>query len=170
MFEQQRASRILLDPAATMAPARTDWGEQSHTRLSSQDTNGVLAIIDYRAPAGFGPPRHIHQREDEIFHVLEGHAVVWTPDNSFVVGPGDLVSLPMGLAHTWRAFGDQPVHFTLTVTPGGFEAFFPTIEQRGLTLENVRGLTDMAAEMGINMIGPPLSDEDVEQILRSHGG
>ncbi|MDB6050227.1 MAG: hypothetical protein JWR17_2973 [Pseudomonas sp.] len=68
----------------------------------------------------------------------------------------------IGMAKSCASAGHAP-------TPVGFEAFFPTIEQRGLTLENTRGLTDMATEIYIDMIGAPLSDDDVELIFRARG-
>jgi quercetin dioxygenase-like cupin family protein len=55
--------------------------------------------------------------------LIEGQAVVWTPNLSFVLAPGDLVLLPIG-PHTWRAYGPQGIRFTVTLTPSGFERFF----------------------------------------------
>ena len=62
--------------------------------LAPPTAGGQLTILDYRAPAGFGPPRHLHHREDEVIELIEGQAVVWTPNLSFVLAPGDLVLLP----------------------------------------------------------------------------
>jgi uncharacterized cupin superfamily protein len=62
--------------------SRTSWGEESRVRIGPADSGGQLTILDYRAPAGFGPPRHLHHWKDEAFELIEGQAVVWTPDLS----------------------------------------------------------------------------------------
>ena len=33
--------------------------------------DGRSTIIEFAAPSGFGPPLHIHHREDEAFYVLK---------------------------------------------------------------------------------------------------
>jgi uncharacterized cupin superfamily protein len=86
---------VSIDRAASSGiVSRTSWGEQSRIRIGPADSGGQLTILDYRAPAGFGPPRHLHHREDEVIELIEGQAVVWTPNLSFVLAPGDLVLLP----------------------------------------------------------------------------
>ena len=36
------------------------------------DTGGRYTVLEQVTPPGWGPPRHIHSREDEIFYILEG--------------------------------------------------------------------------------------------------
>jgi oxalate decarboxylase/phosphoglucose isomerase-like protein (cupin superfamily) len=117
------------------------------------------------APAGFGPPRHLHHREDEVLELIEGHAVVWTPKLSFVLARGDLVLLPKLCPHTWRAYGTEGIRFTATFTPSGFESYFRNIERRRLAATDVAEPRAVAAEVGMDILGPPLSDEEVRQII-----
>jgi uncharacterized cupin superfamily protein len=46
------------------------------TRMSVKagggQTNGAFTFLEWSAPAGFGPPLHRHDREDEAFYLLEG--------------------------------------------------------------------------------------------------
>lgn len=60
----------LVDPVGGDGVAVTTWGEVCRPRLTGAQTGGRLAILDYRAPAGFGPGRHVHWHDDEIFIVL----------------------------------------------------------------------------------------------------
>jgi mannose-6-phosphate isomerase-like protein (cupin superfamily) len=161
------ASRpVSVDRAASSGTvSRTSWGEESRIRVGPADSEGQLTILDYRAPAGFGPPRHLHHREDEVFELIEGQAVVWTPDLSFVLAPGDLVLLPKLGPHTWRAYGPKGIRFTVTFTPSGFERFFQEIERQRLLAGDVAKLRAVAADVGMDILGPPLSDEEVHQII-----
>jgi len=161
------ASRpVSIDRAASSGiVSRTSWGEESRIRVGPADSGGQLTILDYRAPAGFGPPRHLHNREHEVIELIEGQAVVWTPNLSFVLAPGDLVLLPKLGPHTWRAYGPKGIRFTVTFTPSGFERFFQEIERRRLLATDVAELRAVAAEVGMDILGPPLSDEEVRQII-----
>lgn len=40
-------------------------------KAGADQTGGAFTLIEWSAPAGFGPPRHIHDREDEAFYILE---------------------------------------------------------------------------------------------------
>lgn len=155
---------LCLDAAADCADvSRSPFAEKCHLRVSGRD--GAYSIFDYRAPAGFGPARHTHRLDDEIIHLLEGRIVVWTPERCFTMAGGDMTLLPKRLPHTWRAFGDEGVHFTATVVPGGFERFFSLTEQRGVAVTDHDGLGAAAREAGVDPIGPPLSDDEVARIV-----
>ena len=157
---------LLVDADTDEGFTTTSWGEASRTRLSPDHTQGALAIIDYRAPPGFGPPRHFHHKDDEIFLIQSGDIVLWTPTGCRTAGPGDVILLPKLMPHTWRAYGDAPVRFQVTVAPGEFETFFERIVDRDLTIADVEALIECANEAGMDIIGPPLSDDEVAAILR----
>lgn len=98
--------------------------------------------------------------------ILQGTIALWTPVDCRTAGPGDLVLLPKGQAHTWRAYGEDPVRLHVTVAPGEFETFFERIVQRNLMLSDVSELMEVASSAGMDIIGPSLSDEDVAAIVR----
>jgi hypothetical protein len=123
-----------------------------------------MAVLTYSALAGFGPPRHLHREDDEMLLVEKGTIVFWTPGDCWTAGPGDLVMLPKCLPHTWRAYGDDPVRFQVTVTPGEFETFFQRIALRNLTLADQAELGEIAFAAGMDIVGPPLSDEEVATV------
>ncbi|WP_431269814.1 cupin domain-containing protein [Dankookia sp. P2] len=41
-------------------------------RIRASETAGRFAVIEEPVPPGWGPPLHVHAREDEFFQVLEG--------------------------------------------------------------------------------------------------
>ena len=49
-------------------------------------------------------PGHVHSFE-QTFFLLEGEAVLTTPEGSFRLGPGDYGLVPVGVPHAWRNDG-----------------------------------------------------------------
>ena len=147
--------------------AMTSWGEMACIRALRLDPNNSFCILDYRAPAGFGPPRHLHYVQDEVFQILEGTIAVWSPDCCGVLQAGDIISLPSGIPHAWKSIDDRPVHLTVIVTPGGpggFKEFFPTIQRQNLTVSDIPELIAAAEVGGMQITGPPLTDEEAERL------
>lgn len=147
--------------------ALTSWGEQSETRAVRVARNTSFSLLDFKAPAGFGPPRHLHFVQEEVFLIHRGKIVVWTPETHFTLGPGDVVCFPQNAAHTWRAYGDEPVHFTVIVSPSskrGLEHFFDRVVDRNLTLSDTDKLVETAEASGMQIVGPPLTDAEVAAI------
>jgi quercetin dioxygenase-like cupin family protein len=165
MNKQTAPRPLLVDSPSDSGFATTSWGEHARPRLRAAETEGRLAVLVYGAPAGFGPPRHLHRQDDEILLIEQGAIALWTPHECRTAGPGDVVMLPKGVPHTWRAYGDDPVRFQVTVTPGEFETFFERIVERNLTLADQAELVEVASAAGMDLIGPPLSDEEVAAIL-----
>nr|WP_174257350.1 cupin domain-containing protein [Phytoactinopolyspora alkaliphila] len=59
---------------------------------------------------GSALPAHVHAFE-ESFHVLDGAAIVDTPEASYRVGAGDYGLIPVGVPHAWRTEGDDAVRW-----------------------------------------------------------
>src|SRR5205807_517268 len=93
---------------------------------------------------------------------------LWTPHECRTAGPGDVVMLPKVMPHTWRAYGNDPIRFQVTVTPGEFETFFERIAERKLTLADQAELAEVASAAGMDIVGPRLSDQ-LRQRLRDSG-
>ena len=41
-------------------------------KIVAEQTGGALTLMEFAAPPGFGPPRHLHESEDEAFYVIDG--------------------------------------------------------------------------------------------------
>ena len=113
---------------AAFAPARDEdafwWhGSLYRMRARAADTGGALGLVEPTLYRGFGPPLHVHTREDEAFYLLEGELRFRVEDDEFVRGPGSWVWAPRGVPHTFRV--ESAVARTLILfTPGGFERMF----------------------------------------------
>ena len=51
-------------------------------------TRGRYTVIEQVTPPGWGPPRHIHSREDEIFYILDGSYELHVGDARRTVSSG----------------------------------------------------------------------------------
>lgn len=92
-------------------------------KTRAEETGGALGIVEGSFYEGFGPPLHVHSREDEAFYILEGKIRFRQGDDEFVAGAGSWVWGPRGVPH---AFKVQPggARALVIVTPGGFERMF----------------------------------------------
>jgi mannose-6-phosphate isomerase-like protein (cupin superfamily) len=92
--------------------------------LHSDESNGVLSVIENRVSAGWeGPPLHRHDF-DEAFYVLDGELTFQVVDELVTRGPGEFIFAPRGVAHTLANLSDAPASYVLVCTPAGFERYF----------------------------------------------
>jgi quercetin dioxygenase-like cupin family protein len=123
--------------------------------VPSEATAGGYAVWMNLSAPGASPPRHVHYREDEIFHVLEGKLAIWVDGETYEAEPGDTASLPRGIPHTFRVISDTPARMLMTVVPGGFERFFAAVS--GLVVPRDMGdLVRISDGYGLEYVGPPL--------------
>jgi quercetin dioxygenase-like cupin family protein len=93
--------------------------------VSSEDSGGALAAIEYDVPAGFpGPPLHIHPAFDEHFYVVGGELEFRLDGEVVRAGPGGSVYARGDQPHTFSNPTEEPARMLVTLTPGGFEQFF----------------------------------------------
>ena len=131
--------------------------ETTRIVVPAEATCGAYAIWMHAAQPGFSPPRHIHRREDEIIHVLDGELRVWCDGTAFTVGCGDTVTLPRGLPHSFRVTSAGSVRMMITVVPGGFERFYTAVARLRLP-NDIPELLDISEAFGIDYVGRPLLD------------
>jgi mannose-6-phosphate isomerase-like protein (cupin superfamily) len=61
------------DQPAASEPSMVWWqGVLMTLKAHRGSTGGAFGLIEARYPANFGPPLHVHHREDETFYVLDG--------------------------------------------------------------------------------------------------
>jgi len=70
------------------------------------ETGGRFAVMEYHTKPGNEPPPHIHEREHELYFVLEGTMRFYCEDKALDIGPGDVVFLPQGKAHAFNCTSD----------------------------------------------------------------
>ena len=96
--------------------------------LRSEESAGVVSLIDNVVPAGFpGPPLHKHDF-DEAFLVLEGELTFQVEDQLVTKRAGELAFAPRNVAHTFANLSDAPARYVLVCTPASFERYFARME------------------------------------------
>jgi quercetin dioxygenase-like cupin family protein len=109
-----------VDAATPIAPA----GGRVDVLVHGEQNDGRVGVMLSRLPAGATGPALHHHAFDEMFYVLEGEITFQVEAELVTKGPGDLVFVPGGVAHTLANLGDAPARYLLAVTPAGFERQF----------------------------------------------
>ncbi len=124
-------------------------------RLRGAD--GGAGLFVSRAPAGSGPPRHVHDDADEIFYVVSGEIDFFVAEEITRAYPGDVLRVPRGVEHTFRVTDDGPSDTVVMLTPGGFEGFFEEMAAGAYRVpEDMAAITKIGARYNLRFTGPPL--------------
>lgn len=133
-------------------------------KISNDDSEGRLSIVDHRMPPGFAPPPHIHKATDEALLILDGQLEGFCGDREWRAGPGSLVFMPRDIPHGLRVSEAGPGRILIVVSPGGFDQFVAVAGEPAQTLRlpepvppDPALLTQLAAAHGIQMLPPPQS-------------
>ena len=65
------------------------------------ETSGRFALMQLHTKPGNEPPPHVHEREHELYFVLEGTMRFYCEDKVMDVGAGEVVFLPQGKPHAF---------------------------------------------------------------------
>jgi quercetin dioxygenase-like cupin family protein len=143
------------------------WFLNGRVRIRSQSPMGEqgASLIEHRMRQGDSPPLHVHRREDEVFHILEGEVRFRVGDQEILARAGDTLVGPKGVPHTFRIESEEARFLTLD-TAGDFEAMMREVARpagEGLppaaepTPAQVEALSAAAARHNIEILGPPLA-------------
>jgi quercetin dioxygenase-like cupin family protein len=136
-------------------------------RVASSEGSDAVSILEHYAPFADSPPLHIHQTEDEIFHILDGDFRVRLRDEVNTFGPGAFILAPRGTPHTYRVESRSGGRWLTVTAHGDFEKFVRALgrsaEREELptpagppTPEAMQQLGTVARQFGIELVGPPL--------------
>jgi quercetin dioxygenase-like cupin family protein len=133
-------------------------------KLTGEETGGEMALIETVTEPNTGPPPHVHEREDEVFYILEGEFEFMAGDDTIHASPGSVVYGPRGIVHTYRNIGDEAGRFLTTITPSGLEDFFSEVGESAaghphaspeVTPEKIENLLRVAPKYGLKIPPPP---------------
>ena len=99
-------------------------GDNQVIKLTAKDTKGQFSLIEQNNDPGSGIPPHVHQNEDEVFHVLSGKIDMTIGEEMTTLNSGDLIFCPRGIPHSFKVVGDQKARVMLSIFPAGLENMF----------------------------------------------
>ncbi|MBT8202438.1 MAG: cupin domain-containing protein [Acidimicrobiia bacterium] len=118
-------------------------------------TAGAFTLLEIEVAPGLGPPQHLHQREDEMWFVLDGSLRFLAGERILPAGPGSFVFVPRGTAHCFQNVGATPARLLVMFAPSGMERFFR--EHAALTSPDEEQYRLIAERSWMEVTGPPLA-------------
>jgi quercetin dioxygenase-like cupin family protein len=125
-------------------------------RLHGRDTGGAISAVESHDVSGGGPPPHIHQREDEVFQILEGEYEWMVGGQTFVAQAGATIFAPRGVIHTYRYVGQKTGRLMCLISPAGFEGFFEEVDALSpAEQQDIPRVMEIARKYGLEIPPPP---------------
>jgi mannose-6-phosphate isomerase-like protein (cupin superfamily) len=133
-----------------------DLGEFGMTvKAVTDETGGVVSVLEADEPPGFGPPIHVHHDAAEAFYVLEGEYIMYLEDREFVCPAGSFIFIPLGARHGFRV-GDVPSRKLNFYFPAAMIGYFDDLAA-ALGRDDVddNELAEIARTHSMEIVGPP---------------
>ncbi|MGE3310015.1 MAG: cupin domain-containing protein [Limisphaerales bacterium] len=99
--------------------------------LDGKQTHGAFALVEITGQPGESVPPHVHTREEETFHVLEGELEIWCGGHTTVLRTGDTFFAPRNIPHSPKFIGKGAGRMLVTISPAGFERVFGELDSEG---------------------------------------
>ena len=138
-------------------------GDRLAILLDGAATNQQYTVMEFRVPPQAGPPPHVHQNEDELFHVLAGELTVTVDETVTVLTKGQSAVAPRGIPHCFKNTGTEETVVLITATPAGIEHYFEEVghplavrdaRPHPLTEEGIAKLIAAAPRYGLRILVP----------------
>jgi mannose-6-phosphate isomerase-like protein (cupin superfamily) len=131
----------------------TMLGTSMRLIVTAASTGGRLTVFEQVTPTGWGPPRHIHSREDEIVYVLEGTYELSLGDDRRTISAGACAVQPRGVPHGFRNVGSTPGRLLCVITPSGLEQYFLAVASCSPPPSPPQ-LVELARPFGLTLLPP----------------
>ena len=137
---------------------RSGPGRDLVFKVTGDDTGGAFDYFTVEVAPHGGPPLHVHHRQEETIHVVNGAFKVRIGPDEARLDPGGFAYLPSGLPHAFLNLTDEPAEVIVVYTPGGGHRFY---EELGpLTRDGTPEPAAVAAlfqKYDMTLLGPPLT-------------
>jgi len=135
-------------------------GGPSTFKARAETTNGTFTALENTIGPKEGPPLHIHVREDEMYHVLDGHFRFKADDLMLDAPKGSFVFIPRGTPHCFQNVGDAPGRLLVMFAPAGMERFFEGVAKLPPGPIDPGSYRAIAHGAWMEVVGPPLAESD----------
>jgi quercetin dioxygenase-like cupin family protein len=125
--------------------------------VSHEDGSDGVSVMSQWGPEGHSPPLHVHENEDEIFHLLQGQLSFRVGDELRTLEAGETVLAPKRVPHTFVVESAGGAAWLVVTAHGDFERFVRSCARHGgPAAPDPESLTSAAAAHRIAIVGPPL--------------
>ena len=135
------------------------WVLKARGRQTHGHFDFMVGEVEYHT----GPPLHSHTSQSDSFFILNGTMRVQVNDEFFDIGPGDFITIPPGVPHTFDNMieGQGPVSVINIMTPGGYDAALEEYAAvgHGGTVDPEE-ISRIASRHGAVVLGPTLAEVD----------
>jgi mannose-6-phosphate isomerase-like protein (cupin superfamily) len=137
-------------------PVLRAFGEEVTILLSGAQTGGKFTLFSEITPPQGGPPLHYHEKEDELFFVIEGQASFCSDGQWTEVPAGTAVFMPRGVVHSFKNVGSVPLRQTIQTAPSGFERFFKRCADEFARPggPDMKRIVEISGEHGVYFVDP----------------
>ncbi|MCX5658976.1 MAG: cupin domain-containing protein [Planctomycetota bacterium] len=105
-------------------PTRVVLGDNHFVRVTAAQTGGLYEMFEQVNAPGVGVPFHVHENEDETFHVIAGKVEYKLADRTILAEPGTTVFLPRRVPHAFHFVAGAPGRVMVTVSPATLGPMF----------------------------------------------
>jgi quercetin dioxygenase-like cupin family protein len=165
--------------AATAAGSRPAAASQAWWFLGTlvvehrMATSDLPLVLETTLPPGAAPPRHLHNDADDSWYLLAGEIVVRSGDQMWLARPGQWVSLPRGIPHSFRVVGQVPARMLGVHADTGFVEFVHDLGKPAAARElpppgdgpSLEDLSRSMAEHDVIVAGPSMTEEEAQAFL-----
>lgn len=134
-------------------------GDIFYTKVSTEDSNGAMYLVETFRDKKGGPPLHYHPEQDEWWYVLEGEFEFKVGDRFYNAKPGDSIFGPRMVPHAFNKINEGSARVMILFQPAGkMEENFNAVAAgvtKGMTVEQ---RNNFSKEHGIVVVGPALGN------------
>jgi quercetin dioxygenase-like cupin family protein len=98
-------------------------GQVGRALAGEEESASAMSVMTALGPAGDPIPLHFHDKEHDFFFCVRGRIQVWAGDQSRILYPGDIASVPPHVVHAYR-FDEHYSQFMGPIVPAGWDRFF----------------------------------------------
>jgi quercetin dioxygenase-like cupin family protein len=129
-------------------------GDHMTVRLTGEDTGGRFTLVEQTNEPGTGIPMHLHENEDELFHILDGQMEFTVGTQTTTATAGTTVFLPRNIPHNWMTVGETPARTLLSVFPAGAEKMWQELNDLPAGPPDMQRVVEICARHGVKFLPP----------------
>jgi quercetin dioxygenase-like cupin family protein len=107
-------SQIAVARPAEYDVEETSWGHLVWMVSGARGNSTTMTVGKCFIEPGRANPRHYHPNCDEVLYVVRGTIEHSVDDEITPMGPGDVVSIPMGRLHNAHNVGTEQAEFIIS--------------------------------------------------------